>query len=42
MVISKSNGDEHRTWPWQYDRPRITIAFDLFTVKTKDNLYKLF
>jgi hypothetical protein len=29
MVISKSNGDEHRTWPWQYDRPRITIAFDI-------------
>ena len=29
MVISKSNGDEHRTWPWEYDKPRITIAFDI-------------
>lgn len=29
MVISKSNGDEHRTWPWEYDKPRLTIAFDI-------------
>jgi len=29
MVISKSDGDEHRTWPWEYDKPRITIAFDI-------------
>jgi hypothetical protein len=32
LVISKSNGTPHRTWPWPYaDRPRITIAFDITT-----------
>ena len=30
LVISKSDGDCHRTWPWQFpDRDRITIAFDI-------------
>jgi len=30
LVISKSDGDQHRTWPWEHDdRPRITIAFDI-------------
>ena len=30
MVISKSDGDIHRTYPWPYkDSPRITIAFDI-------------
>jgi hypothetical protein len=29
LVLSKSNGDKHRTWPWEYDSPRITIAFDI-------------
>lgn len=30
LVLSKSEGDKHRTWPWPYsDRPRITIAFDI-------------
>ena len=29
MVISKSDGDEHRTWPWESDKPRLTIAFDI-------------
>jgi hypothetical protein len=30
LVLSKSNGDRHRTWPWEYDnRERITIAFDI-------------
>lgn len=30
LVISKSNGDRHRTWPWEHeDRDRITIAFDI-------------
>jgi hypothetical protein len=30
LVLSKSDGDSHRTWPWQYkDRDRITIAFDI-------------
>ena len=29
LVISKSGEDKHRTWPWQGDTPRITIAFDI-------------
>lgn len=30
LVMSRSNGDTHRTWPWeQSDRDRITIAFDI-------------
>lgn len=29
LVIGKSIGDKHRTWPWTEDRPRITIAFDI-------------
>lgn len=30
LVISKSDGDSHRTWPWEFeDRDRITIAFDI-------------
>lgn len=30
LVLSKSDGDKHRTWPWEYkDRDRITIAFDI-------------
>jgi hypothetical protein len=29
LVISQSAGDEHRTYPWPYDDPRITIAFDI-------------
>lgn len=29
LVLSRSNGDQHRTWPWEYDFPRITIAFDI-------------
>lgn len=30
LVMSRSNGDTHRTWPWEYaDRDRITIAFDI-------------
>jgi hypothetical protein len=32
----------HYTDENKNDLKRITIAFDLFTVKTKDNLYKLF
>ncbi len=29
LVISKSDGDVHRTYPWPHaNRPRITIAFD--------------
>lgn len=29
LIISRSNGDVHRTYPWPHaDRPRITIAFD--------------
>lgn len=30
LVMGKSEGDKHRTWPWtEKDRPRITIAFDI-------------
>jgi hypothetical protein len=30
LVMSRSNGDRHRSWPWeQEDRPRITIAYDI-------------
>jgi hypothetical protein len=30
LVLSKSAGDQHRTWPWEHaDRDRITIAFDI-------------
>ena len=30
LVLSKSNGDRHRTWPWEYaGRDRITVAFDI-------------
>ena len=30
LVLSKSAGDRHRTWPWEFeDRDRITIAFDI-------------
>lgn len=30
LVITRSGPtNEHRTWPWEFDRPRITIAFDI-------------
>lgn len=29
IVISKSDGDKHKSSIWQYDIPRITIAFDI-------------
>jgi hypothetical protein len=30
IVISRSDNDMHRTWPWPYaDRIRMTIAFDI-------------
>jgi len=29
LVMSRSNGDQHRTWPWDKNEPRITIAFDI-------------
>lgn len=29
LVLSKSLDDQHRTWPWEYEHPRITIAFDI-------------
>ena len=31
IVISKSTSDMHRTWPWEGDNPRITIAFDIIS-----------
>jgi hypothetical protein len=36
IVISKSAGDEHRTWPWENERPRVTIAFDIVPGKYLD------
>lgn len=29
LVIGKSDGDKHRSSDWQYDYPRVTIAFDI-------------
>lgn len=29
LVLSKNQGDSHRTWPWHLPEPRITIAFDI-------------
>lgn len=29
LVLSRSEGDLHRTYPWEGDHPRITIAFDI-------------
>lgn len=34
LVISRSDGDTHRTWPWHKNSPRITIAFDIVNRKT--------
>lgn len=31
LVLSKSLDDQHRTWPWKYEHPRITIAFDIIS-----------
>jgi len=38
LVLSKSAGDKHRTYPWEYeDRDRITIAFDIVPAKSTGN-----
>lgn len=29
LILSKNEGDSHRTWPWHKPEPRITIAFDI-------------
>lgn len=29
LVLSRSGEDRHRTWPWEGENPRITIAFDI-------------
>ena len=34
LVMSKSDNDLHRTWPWDQDRQRITIAFDIVPLRT--------
>jgi hypothetical protein len=34
LVLSKSLNDNHRTWPWEYEHPRITIAFDIVPAST--------
>lgn len=38
LVLSRSNGDKHRTYPWEYEnRDRITIAFDIVPAKHTGN-----
>lgn len=39
LVMSKSIEDQHRTWPWKYDEPRITIAFDILPAPSILNFY---
>jgi hypothetical protein len=34
LVMSPGAGDKHRTWPWDQDEPRITIAFDINPMDT--------
>lgn len=29
LILSPSHKDKHRTWGWEQERPRITIAFDI-------------
>ena len=29
LVMSKNHNDYHRTYPWEFDYPRITLAFDI-------------
>jgi hypothetical protein len=29
LVMSRNGNDRHRTWPWPYDRTRITMAFNI-------------
>jgi hypothetical protein len=42
LIIGKSEGDEHRTWPWPYEnRIRITIAFDIAPARSLVNDRKL-
>lgn len=38
LVLSESAGDMHRTWPWEYDEPRITIAFDMIPAKRLEKI----
>ncbi len=39
LVLSKSLDDQHRTWPWEYEQPRITIAFDIISAPNILNFY---
>lgn len=29
LVMVKNTDDQHRTWPWEYSTPRITIGFNI-------------
>jgi hypothetical protein len=29
LAMLKSTDDQHRTWPWEYPTPRITVAFNI-------------
>jgi hypothetical protein len=33
LIMGKNNNDEHRTYPWPYDRTRITIAYNIVSSK---------
>ena len=37
IILSKSERDEHRTFPWEGEKPRITIAFDIVSNEYIDN-----
>ena len=38
MVISRSNGDTHKTVLWEDEKPRISIAFDILPESSMTNL----
>jgi hypothetical protein len=38
LVMSRSDGDQHRTWPWENEqKDRITIAFDIVPANRINN-----
>jgi hypothetical protein len=41
LILGPSSGDIHRTWPWEGDAPRITIAFDIVPASKIDPLENL-
>jgi hypothetical protein len=41
LVMGPSGKDVHRTWPWEGEQPRITIAFDIVPANMIDPLENL-